>query len=63
MVSVDGIPDAKKAVKAGDMYATIAQHPELMAQLSVQTAKKLTDKQPVDSVQKLPVDPYTKDSP
>jgi ABC-type sugar transport system substrate-binding protein len=39
IVGVDGIEDALKAVKAGDMYATVAQYPYAIGQLGVQACE------------------------
>jgi len=42
VVGVDGVDDAKAAIKAGDMLATVAQQPDVMGQLAVEAAIKLT---------------------
>lgn len=60
IVGVDGIPDARAAVKAGDIYADIAQQPELMGSVGVETAQKIINKQSPQADQKVPVQVLTK---
>lgn len=60
VVSIDGIPEARAAVKSGDIAADIAQQPDLMGRRAVETAKKITDKQSVSPEQKVPVVVVTK---
>ncbi len=48
VVGFDAIDDAKDAVEAGTMAATVAQQPKLMGSLSVEYAKKVLDKEQVD---------------
>jgi len=62
VVGVDGIDDAKAAIKAGDMLATVAQQPDVMGQLAVEAAIKLTKGQTVDSKQDVPLKVLTKDN-
>lgn len=62
VVGVDGIDDAKAAIKAGDMLATVAQQPDVMGQLAVEAAIKLTKGQSVDSKQDVPLKVLTKDN-
>jgi ABC-type sugar transport system substrate-binding protein len=62
VVGVDGIDDAKAAVKAGDMFATVAQQPSVMGQLAVQAATKLANGQSVESKQDVPLKVLTKDN-
>jgi simple sugar transport system substrate-binding protein len=50
VMGYDGLPDAAKAIEAGDMRATIAQFPGKMASLGVQAA--------VDAVQGKTVEPF-----
>jgi len=50
VMGYDGLPDAAKAIEAGDMAATIAQFPGKMATLGVQAA--------VDAVQGKTVEPF-----
>ncbi len=47
VVGFDAIDDAKDAVDAGTMAATVAQQPKLMGSLSVEYAKKVLDKEEV----------------
>jgi ribose transport system substrate-binding protein len=46
----DGLPDAAKAIQAGDMQATMAQFPGKMASLGVEAA--------VNAVQGKTVEPF-----
>jgi ribose transport system substrate-binding protein len=62
VVGVDGIDDAKAAIKAGDMLATVAQQPDIMGQLAVQAAIKLANGQSLDSKQDVPLKVVTKDN-
>ncbi len=62
VVGVDGIDDAKAAIKAGDMLATVAQQPDVMGRLAVEAAIKLTKGQTVDSKQDVPLKVLTKDN-
>jgi ABC-type sugar transport system substrate-binding protein len=39
IVGVDGIEDALKAVKAGDMYATVAQYPYAIGEMGIQACE------------------------
>ena len=48
IVGYDGLPDAAKAIQAGDMQATIAQFPGKMARLGVEAAMKSVNGQPVE---------------
>jgi simple sugar transport system substrate-binding protein len=50
VMGYDGLPDAAKAIQAGDMRATIAQFPGKMAALGVEAA--------VNAVQGKPVEPF-----
>jgi simple sugar transport system substrate-binding protein len=50
VMGYDGLPDAAKAIQAGDMRATIAQFPGKMASLGVEAA--------VNAVQGKPVEPF-----
>ena len=51
---VSGNPDGKAAVQSGGMAATVAQQPEEIGKLGVETAKKLIDKQPVEKTIAVP---------
>ncbi|QWT19553.1 ribose ABC transporter substrate-binding protein RbsB [Bacillus sp. NP157] len=61
VVGFDGTPDGKKAVQDGNMAATVAQQPEEIGRLGVETAKKLVDKQPVDKSIAVPLKLLTKE--
>lgn len=54
IVGFDGTADAQKAVQDGTMAATIAQQPELMGQIAVETAEKVMKGVKVN--EKIPVD-------
>lgn len=54
IVGFDGTADAQKAVQDGTMAATIAQQPELMGQIAVETAEKVMKGEKVN--EKIPVD-------
>ncbi|MET0936697.1 MAG: ribose ABC transporter substrate-binding protein RbsB [Luteibacter sp.] len=60
VVGFDGTPDGKKAVQDGNMAATVAQQPEEIGKLGVETAKKLIDKQTVDKSIAVPLKLLTK---
>lgn len=53
IVGFDGTTDGVKAVEDGDMAATIAQQPELMGKIAIDTAMKIIKGQAVPS--KIPV--------
>jgi len=61
VVGFDGTPDGKKAVQDGQMAATVAQQPEEIGRLGVETAKKLVDKQSVDKSIAVPLKLLTKE--
>lgn len=54
IVGFDGTADAEKAVQDGTLAATIAQQPELMGKIAVDTASKVIKGETVDS--KIPVE-------
>jgi len=60
VVGFDGTPDGKTAVESGAMAATVAQQPEEIGKLGVDTAKKLIDKQPVEKSIAVPLKLLTK---
>jgi ribose transport system substrate-binding protein len=62
VVGVDGIDDAHAAIKAGDMFATVAQQPDVMGQLAVQAAVALANHQSVDAKKDVPLKVITKDN-
>jgi ABC-type sugar transport system substrate-binding protein len=49
VMGYDGLPDAAKAIQAGDMRATIAQFPRKMAELGVQAAMDAVQGKPVEA--------------
>lgn len=54
IVGFDGTEDAQKAVQDGTLAATVAQQPELMGKIAVDTAAKVIKGEQVDS--KIPVE-------
>ena len=62
VVSVDGIPDARAAVKAGDILSDIAQQPDVMGRMAVETAAKIADKKSVSADLKVDLKVLTKAS-
>jgi ribose transport system substrate-binding protein len=62
IVGVDGIPEARAAVKAGDISADIAQRPDVMGRIGVETAQKIINKQSVPANQKVPLQVLTKEN-
>ena len=54
IVGFDGTADAEKAVQDGTLAATIAQQPELMGKIAVDTASKVIKGETVES--KIPVE-------
>jgi len=61
VVGFDGTPDGKTAVQNGTMAATVAQQPEEIGKLGVETAKKLIDKQPVEKSIAVPLKLLTRE--
>jgi ribose transport system substrate-binding protein len=60
IMGFDAIPDAIKAIEAGDMVGTIAQQPALMGKRSVETAVKIADDESVPKTQPVPIKLVTK---
>ncbi len=60
IMGFDAIPDAIKAIEAGDMVGTIAQQPALMGKRSVETAIKIADDESVPKTQPVPIKLVTK---
>ncbi|MET9534143.1 substrate-binding domain-containing protein [Streptomyces sp. NPDC006649] len=60
VVSFDGTPDGLKAVKAGTLYATVAQQPAELGKLAVQNAIRASHGKKVGSMVKVPVKVVTK---
>ena len=54
IVGVDGTADADKAVKDGTLAATIAQQPDQMGKIAIDTAQKVIKGEAVEA--KIPVD-------
>ena len=62
VVGVDGIDDAVAAIKAGDMFATVAQQPDVMGQLAVQAGVALANHASVDAKKDVPLKVITKET-
>jgi ribose transport system substrate-binding protein len=62
VVGVDGVPDALDAIKSGDMYGSIAQQPDVMGQLGVQTAVNILSSQTPEKQTDVPLKVVTKDN-
>jgi ABC-type sugar transport system substrate-binding protein len=62
IIGVDGIEDALKAVKAGDMSATVSQYPYTIGQLGVEACLAASNGKTLPSNVKAPVQVVTKDN-
>ena len=62
VVGFDGTPDGLTAVKAGTLYASVAQQPKLLGELAVQNAVKAAKGEKVDTTVKVPVKVVTKEN-
>jgi ribose transport system substrate-binding protein len=62
VLSVDAIPEALEAVKAGRLAGTVAQYPDEMAYLAVEALIKAIEKRPVAPFIESPVQLITKDN-
>lgn len=56
VVGFDGTEDAVKAVKAGDLTATVAQQPELIGKEAVHAAQQILNNQKVKNIIKVPLE-------
>jgi ribose transport system substrate-binding protein len=61
VVGFDATEDAQAAIKAGTMYASIAQQPEELGKAAVEAALKLIDGEQVEKTISVPVVAMTKD--
>jgi ribose transport system substrate-binding protein len=62
VVSVDGIPDAIEAVREGSLAGTVAQYPDAMAYLAIETmVKKLKGEVVAEKIDS-PIKLITKDN-
>jgi len=59
IVGFDAIDDAVAAVEAGDLAATIAQKPDLMGEMAVETAIKVANGEEVDEYTPVPLELIT----
>lgn len=62
VVGFDGTPDGLTAVKAGTLFASVAQQPKLLGELAVQNAVKAAEGKKVDATIKVPVKVVTKEN-
>ncbi|MGV9356193.1 ABC transporter permease/substrate-binding protein [Streptomyces misionensis] len=62
VVGFDGTPDGLKAVKAGTLYASVAQQPTQLGRIAVDNALKATQGKKVEQMVKVPVKVVTKDN-
>jgi ABC-type sugar transport system substrate-binding protein len=62
IIGVDGIEDALKAVKAGDMSATVSQYPYTIGQLGVEACLAAAQGKQLPANVKAPVQVVTKDN-
>jgi ABC-type sugar transport system substrate-binding protein len=62
VVSVDGIPDAIEAVRQGSLAGTVAQYPDAMAYLAIETMVKKLKGEAVPEKIDSPVKLITKDN-
>jgi ribose transport system substrate-binding protein len=60
VVGFDGTADGLKAVQSGQMAATVAQQPEQIGSIAVDTADKVLKGQTVDAVIPVPLKLVTK---
>ena len=62
MVGFDGTADARAAIKAGRMEATVAQQPYEMGKIGVKTAAAFLNGKPVEKTTFVPVELLTRDN-
>ncbi|MFH7336321.1 substrate-binding domain-containing protein [Streptomyces sp. KHY 26] len=62
VVGFDGTPDGLNAVKAGTLYASVAQQPTQLGRIAVDNALKAAQGKKVEQVVKVPVKVVTKDN-
>ncbi|CAM5662583.1 transporter [Streptomyces badius] len=62
VVGFDGTPDGLKAVKAGTLYASVAQQPAELGKIAVQNAVKAAEDEKVASTVKVPVKVVTREN-
>ena len=62
VVGFDVIEDAKEAIRAGKMAASIAQHPYDMGRLAIENAKKIIDGQKIPAYIPVNIDLITKEN-
>ncbi|RII15800.1 D-ribose-binding periplasmic protein precursor [Streptomyces sp. YIM 130001] len=62
VVGFDGTPDGIKAVKAGTLYASVAQLPEQLGRIAVRNAVRAADDKDVKNMIKVPVKVATREN-
>ncbi|MEV4259446.1 substrate-binding domain-containing protein, partial [Spirillospora sp. NPDC049652] len=62
VVGFDGTPDGVKAVKAGTLFATVAQQPRLLGRMAVQSAIKAAQGETIDPTNAVPVKVATREN-
>ncbi|MFC5181278.1 ABC transporter permease/substrate-binding protein [Actinomadura harenae] len=62
VVGFDGTPDGVKAVKAGTLFATVAQQPRLLGRMAVQSAVKAAQGEKIDPTNAVPVKVATREN-
>ncbi|MEU3420591.1 substrate-binding domain-containing protein [Streptomyces murinus] len=62
VVGFDGTPDGLNAVKAGTLYASVAQQPTQLGRIAVDNALKASQGKKVEQTVKVPVKVVTKDN-
>ncbi|MFR9791103.1 substrate-binding domain-containing protein [Streptomyces sp. MB22_4] len=62
VVGFDGTPDGLNAVKAGTLYASVAQQPTQLGRIAVDNALRASQGKKVEQVVKVPVKVVTKDN-
>ncbi|MEU8292159.1 substrate-binding domain-containing protein [Streptomyces pseudogriseolus] len=62
VVGFDGTPDGLKAVRAGTLYASVAQQPSELGRIAVRNALRAADGEKVEKMVKVPVKVVTKEN-
>ena len=62
VVGFDGTPDGLKAVRAGTLYASVAQQPSELGRIAVRNALRAVEGEKVEKMVKVPVKVVTKEN-
>ncbi|EMF25955.1 ABC transporter permease/substrate-binding protein [Streptomyces pseudogriseolus] len=62
VVGFDGTPDGLKAVRAGTLYASVAQQPSELGRIAVRNALRAAEDEKVEKMVKVPVKVVTKEN-